>query len=110
MTYVGRPTAANRFMMPLAGCASGSSAWNLILTYRLSAEVTVGSSSVVLSMVRQFLHQVAHMSMSTGACSREAVARPSVNELCQPAFSFSSTLVVTADASTHRLANNSYDW
>ena len=47
----------------------------MIFTYPFSAEVTSRSSSVVLSIVKQFLHHVAHMSMSSGFCSREASAK-----------------------------------
>jgi len=37
-----------------------------------------------LSIVRQFLHQVAHMSMITGFCSRVAVARPAASDGVHP--------------------------
>src|SRR5713101_3232687 len=80
ITYVGRPTALNRCITAFVSGASGSSAWNLIFTYGASAASTAGSSSVVLSIVRQFLHQVAQRSMSTGLLSRRAASRPSASE------------------------------
>src|SRR5262249_44337645 len=108
MTYAGRPTALKRCITGLAGGASGSSAWNLIFTYLSSAAFTSSFFSVVLSIVRQFLHHVAHMSMSTGFCSRWAASRPSARLACQPVLSCSSTLDVTADASTQRFETIEY--
>ncbi len=64
-----------------------------------------GSASVVLSMVRQFLHHVAHMSSSTGLFSRLATARPSASDACQPSFNWACTLDATCAGSTKRLAN-----
>src|SRR5262245_44444726 len=108
MTYVGRPTASKRCITGFAGGASGSSAWNLIFTYGASADFTPGSSSVVLSIVRQFLHHVAHMSISTGLFSRFAAARPSASDGVHPSFSFSCTLVATTVGSTQRFEKIEY--
>src|ERR1700758_1379895 len=95
-------------MTGLAGGRSGSSAWNLILTYFPSADFTSAFCSVVLSIVRQFLHHVAHMSMSTGLPSRAAASSPSLRFACQPVLICSSTLDVTADASTQRFETIEY--
>src|SRR5262249_30833061 len=91
-TYVGRPTAPKRCITSRAGDSSGVSAWNLIFTKPSSAVFTEGSTNVVLSIVRQFLHHVAHMSISTGLFSRCATARPSARSACQPSFRSSFTL------------------
>ena len=58
--------------------------------------MTAGSARVVRSITTQFLHQVAHMSRSTGFCSRIATSRPSASDACHPALSFSSTLEATS--------------
>src|SRR5438093_13416610 len=81
-TYVGRPTALNRCITAFVSGSSGSSAWNLIFTYGASAEITVGFLSVVLSLVSQFLHPVAPMSMRTVLPSLIAAARPSASHAC----------------------------
>src|SRR5688500_14149173 len=98
--------ALNRAMTSRAGDSSGCSAWNLILMYPSSAALTSASASVVRSIVKQFLHQVAHMSMRTGLPSRSAAARPSSSDEYQPSSSMASTLDVTSDASTQRSANS----
>src|SRR5437867_9592504 len=95
--------------MLFAGSVSRSSAWNLIFTYPSSAFCTSPLASVVLSIVRQFLHHVAHMSISTGLFSRAAASSPSASDACQPALSCSCTLEATADGSTQRFEKSEYD-
>src|ERR1043165_375922 len=108
MTYVGRPFALTRSISSFAGELDTSSAWNLMRVYFDSAFTTAGSFSVVSSITRQFLHQVAQKSMRTGVPSRCAVCRPSRIDGCQPALICASTLALTLAGSTQRLERISY--
>jgi len=63
---------------------------------------------VVLSIVRQFLHQVAQKSMSTGFCSRAAVSRPLASDGVQPSSICCCTVAATSVGSTKRFAKRPY--
>jgi hypothetical protein len=61
--------------MAFAGGSFGCSAWYLIFTNPASAaDLRILQGRV--SITRQFLHQLAQKSISTGFCSRSAMASP----------------------------------
>ncbi len=93
-------------MIAAVAGSSRSSDCTLIFTYPESAAVTSGSFSVVLSIVKQFLHQVAQRSSRTGLLSRSASASPTASDECQPLASISLTEDETSVASADRSSNN----